>query len=177
MRISIIVAVADNGVIGRNGDLPWRMPSDLRRFRALTMGKPVVMGRRTWQSLPKALDGRDNIVVTRDRSFTAPGIEVVGSLGAALDLAAAAATRRGGDEIMVIGGGEIYAAALPAAQRIYLTRVHVSPQGDTTFPDPDPAEWQVVAQEVIPQAPKDDAAATLLIYERTNEPAGSQARS
>ena len=166
MRISIIVAAAENGVIGNAGAMPWRMPSDLKRFRVLTMGKPVVMGRKTFQSLPKALDGRDNIVITRDRSYRGEGAETVASLADGLALAKAHATRRGCDEVLVIGGGEIYAAALPLASRIYLTRIHASPAGDTSFPALDPAEWRLASQEAIPQSPRDDYAATLLVYER-----------
>ena len=166
MIISIVVAAAENGVIGSDGGLPWRMPSDLRRFRALTMGKPVVMGRKTFQSLPKALDGRDNIVITRDRCFRAEGAETVQSLDEALTLANAHATRRGCDEVLVIGGGEIYAAALPRSDRVYLTRIHARPAGDTAFPSLDPALWRLVSEEPIPQGPKDDYAATLMIFER-----------
>lgn len=166
MRISIIVAVAENGVIGCNGDLPWRMPSDLKRFRSLTMGKPVVMGRRTFQSLPKPLDGRDNIVITRDPSFASTGVEVAASLAAALDMARGHAERRGADEVMVIGGGEVYAAALPLAGRIYLTRIHASPTGDTTFPELDRAVWKLTSEEPIPRGGKDETSATLQVYER-----------
>lgn len=166
MRISIIVAAAENGVIGNGGAMPWRMSSDLKRFRALTIGKPVVMGRKTFQSLPKALDGRDNIVITRDRSFAADGAQTVASLDQALILARDHAIRRGGREVVVIGGGEIYAAALPLADRVYLTRVQATPAGDTTFPDLDPALWRLVSQEPIPQGPKDDYAAILMIYDR-----------
>lgn len=166
MRISIIVAVAVNGVIGNGGIMPWRMSSDLKRFRALTMGKPIVMGRKTFQSLPKALDGRDNIVITRDRSFRAAGAETVANLDEAFTLANVHATRRGSDEALVIGGGEIYAAALPLADRVYFTLVHATLAGDTTFPDLDPEHWRLVSQEPIPQGPNDDYAATLMIYER-----------
>ncbi len=166
MRISIIVAAAENGVIGNAGTMPWRMPSDLKRFRALTMGKPVVMGRKTFQSLPKVLDGRDNIIITRDRSFHVEGAETVPSLDQALAIAKAHAIRRGSDEVLVIGGGEIYASALPKADRVYLTRIRATPPGDTTFPDLDPILWRLVSEEPIPQGPKDDYAAILMIYDR-----------
>ncbi len=169
MRISIIVAAAENGVIGDGGAMPWRMPSDLKRFRLQTMGKPVVMGRKTFQSLPKALDGRDNIVVTRDRSFRAEGVETVTSLDDALILAAAHATRRGCDEVLVIGGGEVYAAALPRADRVYLTRIHAALSGDTTFPPLDSSLWRLSSEEPIPQGPKDDYEATLMIFDRFPE--------
>jgi dihydrofolate reductase len=170
MRISIIVAVADNGVIGDAGGLPWRMPSDLKRFRAMTMGKPVVMGRKTFQSLTKALDGRDNIVVTRDSEFAAVGAETASSLAAALAIARSHAARRGGEEVMVIGGGEIYAAALPLADRVYLTRIHTEAAGDTRFPALDAARWRLVSAEPLPRGEKDDFAATLMTYDRCDEP-------
>ena len=166
MRIAIIVAAAENGVIGKSGTLPWRLPSDLKRFRQLTMGKPVVMGRKTFQSLPRALDGRANIVITRDALFAAAGAVIAPTLEAALTLAKAEADRRGVDEVMVIGGGEIYAAALAFAERIYLTRVHGFAEGDTYFPGLSPAEWQVVREEAIPRGERDDHDATLVIYDR-----------
>jgi dihydrofolate reductase len=138
--IALILARADNGVIGARGGLPWHLPEDLRRFKALTLGKPVVMGRKTWDSLPrKPLPGRDNIVVTRVRDFAAEGALVVHSPDDALALAA--------EEIMVIGGAEIFAAALPRAGRIHLTEVHASPEGDVDFPYPDPAAWREIARE------------------------------
>lgn len=161
-----MVAVAENGVIGRGGSLPWRQPSDLRTFRRLTMGKPVIMGRRTYQSIGKPLDGRDSIVVTRDASFAAPGVTAVRSLDAALQVARARAHQRAVDEVMIIGGAEIYAASLPIADRIYLSRVHATVAGDTVFPALDPAAWREVAREPIPPDPRDDYAATLLIFER-----------
>jgi dihydrofolate reductase len=166
MRIAIVVAAADNDVIGCDGGLPWRMPSDLRRFRALTMGKPVVMGRKTFQSLPKALDGRDNIVITRDAGFLAPGAILAPSLAAALDIAREKADGRGVDEIMVIGGADIYRQALPLADRVYLTRIHAFPPGDATFPTLPADRWCLVAEEALPRGPTDDHAATLLIHDR-----------
>ena len=166
MHISIIVAAAENGVIGNAGTLPWRMPSDLKRFRALTMGKPVVMGRKTFQSLPKALDGRDNIVVTRDAGFRSDGAETAHDLVSALALARRHAEHRGIDEIMVIGGGELYAATLPLATRVYLTLVHSTIAGDTTFPVLDPDRWRLASREALPRGPKDDHDSTLMVYER-----------
>src|SRR5262245_33417637 len=124
MVVSIVVAAAENGVIGSNGRLPWRLPADLAQFRTLTLGKPGVMGRRTFPSLPRPLDGRDNIVVTRDPDFRPPGAFAASSLEHALVIAERCAAQRGVEEIMVIGGGEIYARALALAERIYLTRVH-----------------------------------------------------
>jgi dihydrofolate reductase len=166
MIVALVVAVAENGVIGRHGKLPWRMPSDLKTFRRLTMGKPLIMGRKTFQSIGKALDGRDNIVVTRDPAFEAPGISTVPSLGEALILARGLARTRGADEVMVIGGAEIFAAALPQADRVYWTEVHGRPEGDVTFARPSAAEWREVSRTAIPRGDKDEYAATLLVLER-----------
>lgn len=167
MRISIIVAAAENGVIGSGGAMPWRMPSDLRHFRELTLGKPVIMGRKTWQSLPKRpLDGRPNIVVTRNPDFAADGAHVVPTLVEAFVLADRLAREAGGDEAFVIGGAQIYASALPSAHRIYLTRILAAPEGDATFRDPDPAVFREVSRSELPRGPRDDHAATLIVYDR-----------
>lgn len=163
--ISIIVAAADNGVIGCEGRLPWRQSSDLKRFRAITLGKPVIMGRKTFEGLPKALDGRDNIVVTRDPAWTAEGAIPAPSLASAIAIATEYAGLRGVDEIMVIGGAEVYRAALPLAHRIYLTRIQAHPAGDAYFPSPDPGRWRQVSHESLPRGPKDDHTATLYVYE------------
>ena len=133
--ISLIVAAAENNVIGRDGGMPWHLRADLARFKSLTMGKPVVMGRRTFESIGKPLPGRRNIVVTSRAGFVAPGCEVVGSIDDAL----AAAGDAG--EIMVIGGADLYRQVLPRADRIYLTRVHVECDGDVRFPELDPDQW------------------------------------
>ena len=166
MIVSIIVAAADNGVIGKAGTLPWRMPSDLRRFRSLTMGKPVVMGRLTFQSLSRPLDGRDNIVITRDRGFSVDGASVAGSLSDAIAIGRRHAIARGVDEIMIIGGGQVYAEALAHAGRVYLTRVHAAVDGDTTFPALPAEAWRLVREERLPRSEKDDYEATLMVYER-----------
>ncbi len=166
MNISLIVAVAENGVIGRTGQLPWRMPSDLKTFRRLTMGKPIVMGRKTFQSIGKALDGRDNIVVTRDASFAAPGVSAVDNLAAAVTLARGLARTKGVEEIMIIGGAEIFAASLPLANRIYWTEIHGRPEGDVSFERPPADDWHEVLREAIPRGEKDEYAATLTILER-----------
>ncbi len=142
-RMSLVVAMAENNVIGRDGDLPWHIPADLKHFKAVTMGKPIVMGRRTYESIGRPLPGRLNIVVTRDPSRQWDGVEAVQSLPDALDRAAA----DGADEIMIIGGGDLYRAALPLAQRIYLTRVHEAVEGDTVFPDLDPSEWRTASSD------------------------------
>ena len=164
--ISFVVAVAENGVIGRDGAIPWRVPSDLKIFRRLTMGKPVIMGRKTYESIGKPLDGRDNIVITRSTGFSATGVERAGSIEDALQIAEARAGVRGVDEIMVIGGAEIFAALLERADRIYFTRIHARPDGDTNFPDLDLNVWREVSKTPVERDPRDTAAATLHIYER-----------
>lgn len=142
------------------------MPSDLKIFRRLTIGKPVIMGRKTYDSIGKPLEERDNIVVTRNAEFSAPGIERAGSVEDALDLAQVRAEARGVDEIMVIGGAEVFAAVLPLAGRIYLTRIHARPDGDTTFPELDADVWREISAEPIAPDARDTARATLHIYER-----------
>jgi len=169
-RISLIVAAAENGVIGRGGQMPWRIPSDLKRFRALTMGKPMIMGRKQYQSVGRPLDGRDNIVLTRDRGFQAAGVLVSHALDEALELARGLARARGCDEIMVIGGGEIYQLTLPVADRIYLTRVHARPEGDVRFPDLDEPVWQETRREQRAGGPTDDFHVTDLVLERIGSP-------
>ncbi len=166
MIITLVVAIAENGVIGRNGGLPWRLSSDLKAFRRVTMGKPLIMGRRTFQSLKKPLDGRDNIVVSRDEGFRPAGAIVVPSFAAALAAAERCASDRGVDEVMVIGGADIFAEALPLAGRIYKTEVHGSPEGDTVMPEVDWTRWREVAREVLPWGEGDDFRSTLILLER-----------
>ena len=138
--IALIVAVAENGVIGRDGKLPWRIPADMKWFRERTAGRPLIMGRKTWESFPKRpLPGRTNIVITRDAGYKADGAVVVPSFEAALE----AARREKPEEIMVIGGAEIYRAAMPFARRVYLTRVHGAFEGDTNLAIVDSAQWNV----------------------------------
>jgi dihydrofolate reductase len=144
LRISLVAAVARNGVIGRDGAVPWRLPEDMRRFRALTMGHPVVMGRRTWESLPdrfRPLPGRDNIVVTRNPDWDAEGADRAGSVEDALRLLEPE------PKVFFIGGGEIYAAALPLADELVLTEIDAEIEGDTTFPEWDRAEFEEVSRE------------------------------
>lgn len=170
--IAFVVAVARNGVIGRDGQLPWRLSTDLKLFRRLTMGKPIVMGRKTWETLPKRpLDGRDNIVVTRDAAFRAEGAIVAHSVDDALRIARDLADARGVDEVAVIGGAEIYRATLAAAGRIYLTVVDATPEGDTLFPELDPVVWREVSREPLERGPRDEFAAELRILERATGPA------
>lgn len=142
VEISLVAAVADNGVVGADGGMPWHLPADLAHFKQLTLGKPVLMGRLTWESIGKPLPGRRNLVLTRDPGWQAAGAERVGSL----DEAVGAIRKSGGTELMVIGGAEVYREALPRAARIYLTRVRAEPWGDTLFPELDPGEWREVAR-------------------------------
>ena len=164
--IAIIVAAAENGVIGRDGKMPWHLPSELKYFRARTIGKPVVMGRKTFQAIGKPLPGRENIVVTRDVSFASPGIVTAPSLEAALVTARQLAAAREATEIMIIGGADIYRQALSLAQRVYLTRVSMSPDGDATFPDLSPSAWRLIEETPIPQGDPSEVRATACVYDR-----------
>lgn len=141
MRLALIAAVAENGVIGRDNALPWYLPEDLAHFKRVTLGKPVVMGRHTFESIGRPLPGRTNIVVSRRDGFRAGGCEVAASLDEALELAGRAARREGVDEVVVIGGEKLYAAALPRADRLYLTEVHAAVEGDVNFPAVDWSQW------------------------------------
>lgn len=144
MKISIIVAASANNVIGVDGGLPWHLPEDLRRFKEITMGKPMIMGRATWESIGRALPGRTSIVVTRSAGYEAEDAIVVDSIDAAIQAAGDV------DEIMVIGGGQIYRQVLARADRIYLTRIHATLDGDTRFPALDMSEWSVTDVESFP---------------------------
>lgn len=166
MRLALVVAVAENGVIGRAGDLPWRLSGDLKWFKNVTMGKPVIMGRKTFESIGKALPGRANIVITRRADFVAPGAEVVDSVDAGLAAARAAAEAGGVDEICVIGGAEIYQATLSRADRIYLTRVRAAPDGDAYFPALEDADWRAESAGRVVSGPKNDYDADLVILDR-----------
>jgi dihydrofolate reductase len=164
--VVFIAAVAENGVIGRANQLPWRLKSDMRHFRSVTMGHPVVMGRKTFQSLFKPLKGRTAIVVTRDPTFTAPGAIVAASLTAALAAARGDALRRGAGAIIVAGGGEIYAQAMPVAERLLITLVHDRPQGDAVFPAIDRNVWHEGDRAEHPPGPDDSASYAHLVFER-----------
>ncbi|MBN8920658.1 MAG: dihydrofolate reductase [Rhizobiales bacterium] len=165
MQIVFVAAVAENGVIGRDNGMPWRLKSDLRRFRQLTMGRPVLMGRKTFLSIGRPLPGRTNIVVTRDRAFAAAGVVAAG-LAEGLAVARADGLRRGADSIMVIGGAEIYAALFAQADRLEIAHVHARPDGDARFPAIDPAVWEDVSRAAFPAGPDDDAAVTAVSYRR-----------
>lgn len=166
IRIAIIAAVAANGVIGAGGAMPWRLRTDMQRFKRLTMGKPVIMGRKTFEGIGKPLAGRVNIVVSRRADFASEGVTIAPSLEAALIAAEEGARASGDEEIMVIGGGTIYAAAMPLADRLYITHVEGTPEGDTRFPPIDPAVWRSTTAERVPAGERDSAATTFVIYER-----------
>jgi dihydrofolate reductase len=167
MEIVLIVAIADNGVIGAGNAIPWRLKTDQRRFKAITVGKPIVMGRKTFLSFPRRpLPARTNIVVTRDAAFRAAGAVVTTSLPEALTLARADALRRSVAEIAVIGGAEIYAQCLDLADRLDVTEVHASPDGETRFPPIDAAQWEEVSRDANPAGPDDSAAFSYVTYRR-----------
>lgn len=165
----LIVAVAENGVIGRDNTIPWRLKADQQRFKAMTMGKPVVMGRKTFVSLRRPLPGRTNIVVTRDADFQTPGAVVTTSFGIACDIAAADANRRGVGEIAIIGGVDIYRLALPSAGRLEVTEVHTEVEGDTHFPVVDASVWQETARTRHPASADDSADYSYVTYRRRAE--------
>jgi dihydrofolate reductase len=166
MEVVLIAAVADNGVIGSHGEIPWRLKSDMQRFKALTSGKPVVMGRKTFASIGKPLPARTNIVVTRDAGFRAPGVVVAMSFADARAVAIGDALRRSAAEIAVIGGAEIYAQWMECADRLEITEVHARPQGDTYFSAIDPAAWQEVARVRNPAGTADSADFSYVTYRR-----------
>lgn len=164
--VILVAAVAENGVIGRDNQMPWRIRSDLKYFRAVTMNKPVVMGRKTYLSIGKPLPGRTNIVVTRNSDFSAPGILAANSIDHALDAARGDALRRGADAIAVIGGTEIFEQIMPRAGRLALTLVHAKPKGDTYFPRIDPGAWREIERRPQAKGPGDDYGFTFVTYER-----------
>jgi dihydrofolate reductase len=170
----VVAAVAENGVIGTNNRMPWKLKSEQQHFRALTMGRPLVMGRKTFESLRRALDGRTNIVVSRAPSFAAPGVIVARDFAAALKVARGDALRRGADSIMIIGGADIYAQAIPIADRIELTLVPLRPQGDARFPPIDRAIWLEVARSERAAGPGDDSAFTLVSLRRRSSDAATE---
>jgi len=164
----LVAAVADNGVIGRRGALPWRLKSEMAHFRHTTMGKPIVMGRKTYLSIGKPLAGRTNIVVSRDNAFSAPGVLVAPTIEAALAVARGDALRRGAEQIAVIGGADVYAQTLAHADGLVITRVHLQPDGDTNFPAIDPQTWSEVERREYPAGPDDQASFTVIDYRRRN---------
>jgi dihydrofolate reductase len=166
MEIVLVVAVADNGVIGSHGAIPWRLKSDMQRFKRMTIGKPVVMGRKTFASIGRPLPGRTNILLTRDANFRAGGAVVTTSFADARAVATGDALRRSADEIAVIGGAEIYAQWMACADRLEVTEVHVRPEGDTCFASIDTATWEEVARVRNPAGPEDSADFSYVTYRR-----------
>ena len=160
-RVAFVVAVSRNGVIGRDGGLPWHISTDLKRFKAITMGKPLIMGRKTWESLPKKpLPGRPNIVITRQKNYRAEDASVVSDIPSALAAAGQV------EEVCVIGGGEIFDMFLAQTDRIYLTEVDLEVEGDTFFPAIDPAQWTETEREIHPRGPNDSAGFVLRVLDR-----------
>jgi len=160
MKLSLIVAVAENGVIGSGGDLPWRLPKDLKAFKRRTIGHTIIMGRKTYDSIGHPLPKRRSIVLTRQENFAIEGVDIARGLEEALEMVA------GEEEAFVIGGGEIYRQALPLADRLYLTQVHAEIEGDTTFPEIDPCAWSLLEEEGHPADEKHSHPFTFRTYER-----------
>ena len=164
--VALIVARARNGAIGRDNQLPWRLPEDLKYFKRVTMNQPVVMGRNTWESLGKPLPGRDNIVITRQPGYCAAGATVVHDLHSALALADSLAGARGEEEIMIIGGAQTYAEALPLVTRAYVTDVHADIDGDTVFPALAAGKWREVARQDFSACEKNPYTYSFVTLER-----------
>jgi dihydrofolate reductase len=166
IKISMIAAVAGNGVIGADQAIPWRIPSDMAFFKRTTMGKPIVMGRKQFETVGRPLPGRANIVVTRQVGYAPDGVIVTSGLGEAIARAREIAEADGAGEVMIVGGGEIYRQALPLADRLYISHVALSPEGDVTFPKIDASAWKVVEEPVVSTNEKDGAAFRIKVYER-----------
>lgn len=164
--LAVVVAVADNGVIGRDNRLLWRLRTDMRRFREKTLGRPMIMGRKTFQSIGKPLPGRETVVLTRDPAFAAEGAHVARTWEEAVILGRSLAAAMGADAVAVAGGAEIYALALPEAERIFLTLVHAEPEGDAVFPAFDRSQFRETGREDHPEGPDDEHAFTFIDLER-----------
>ena len=166
LPLVLVAAVARNGVIGSDQQLPWRLSTDMKRYKALTWGRPMVMGRKTFESIGRALPGRETIVVTRDPGFAAEGVVIAHDLDAALDRAADRARVMGASEIIVAGGGEIYAQTIARAERLFITEVALDAEGETRFPPIDPGQWREVGREKGERGPRDEAEFAFVEYER-----------
>jgi dihydrofolate reductase len=164
--VALIAAVGENSVIGSEGQIPWRLPTDFAHFKRITLGKPLIMGRKTFESIGKPLPGRTSIVVTRQAGYAPEGVAVCHSLAEALERAQQIAAAEGASEVMVGGGGEIYREAMPLADRLYITRVAASPDGDARFPAIDPGTWEIARRHDIARGEKDSADFTVLTYAR-----------
>ncbi len=165
-KIVLVAAIGENNVIGREGQLPWRLKSDLQHFKRVTLNRPVIMGRKTYVSIGKPLKDRTNIILTSDLSLIAPGCVLTSSLEAAMGFARQDAQKRGVDQIMVIGGSDVFAAMMPNAARLEITHVHASPEGDVKFPPIDPAIWRATSRQEITPGPEDSAAFAVAVYDR-----------
>jgi dihydrofolate reductase len=172
MPLIVVAAVADNGVLGRDNKLIWRLRSDLKRFRALTWGKPLIMGRKTFQSIGRPLPGRETVVLTRDPAFSAAGVHVARSWNEARKMAVDLGSQRGAAETMVVGGAEVYALAIPEAGRLHLTLVHAEPEGDTCFPAFDRSAFRELRREDHGAGPDDEHPFTFVDLERRPAAAG-----
>lgn len=166
IRIAMIAGVAENGVIGIDQTIPWRVPSDMAFFKHTTMGKPVIMGRKQYETVGKPLPGRANIVVTRQEGYQPEGVIVVHDVEAALEKARDIAVADGVDEIMVIGGGELYAQLMTRADRLYISHIALNPPGDVRFPAIEADEWVVVQRPSVEPSPRDEAGYCVKVYER-----------
>jgi dihydrofolate reductase len=166
MKIVLVAAIGENNVIGREGQLPWRLKSDLKHFRKVTLNRPVIMGRKTFESIGKPLKDRTNIVLTSDLGLIAPGTALATSMDAALAFARQDAAKRGVDEIMVIGGSDVFAAMMPRADRLEISHVHAAPEGDVLFPPIDLEVWREVSRQTQSAGPDDDASFTIATYLR-----------
>jgi dihydrofolate reductase len=166
IRLSMMVAKATNNVIGRNNKLPWYLPNDLKYFKQVTFGKPVIMGRKTWESLKGPLPGRTNTMITRQPAYQAEGAKVVATVDDAITMAENVAFIEGQEEAVIMGGAEIYALALAQTQRLYLTEVHAEVDGDTFFPEYDKGEWEEIAREDFPAEGPNPYDYSFVVYER-----------
>lgn len=164
--LSIIAAVARNGVIGKGGDLPWKLPGDLKHFMSTTMGKPVIMGRKTYESMKRPLPGRTNIVLTRQADFTHEGLVIFTDFDDSVEFARENAAEQGGNEFFVIGGENIYELAIPIASKAYITRVDAEPDGDAFFPNFPVDEWNLMSDTVFKSDQLHSVSYTIEIYER-----------
>lgn len=169
MKTAIVVAMSTNRVIGRNNKLPWYIPGDLKFFKQVTMGKPIVMGRKTFESIGKPLPGRDNIVITRDKGWKAEGVKVAHDIEQALTMAKASAETSGVSEVMIIGGAQIYEAMLPRIDRLYMTQVQAFIEGDAHFPQLDWNEWEEVTREDFDAEEPNPFDYSIIVYDRLRQ--------
>lgn len=171
VKIAMIAGVAENGVIGSDQTIPWRVPSDMAFFKQTTLGKPIVMGRKQYETVGKPLPGRTNIVITRQQDYQPDGVLVFHDIETALAQARQIAEADGVDEIMIIGGGELYAQLMDRADRLYITHIDLSPAGDVRFPAIAPEQWTVVDLPEVAPSPRDEASYRVKVYERRGDAA------